>query len=46
MPFVATWMDLKTIILSEESHTGRDTCINSVWNLKKDTNEHVYKTDS
>ena len=35
MPFVATWMDLRTIILSEESHTGGDRYINSVWNLKK-----------
>ena len=42
MPFVATWMDLKTIILSEASHTGKDKYINSVWNLKKKIQMNIF----
>ena len=35
MPFVATWRDLE--IISE---------VGFMWNLKYDTNELIYKTDS
>ena len=46
MPFAATWMDLEIIILSKVSQTGKDKYY--MWNLKYDTNEHIYetKTDS
>ena len=50
MPFAATWMDLKIIILSEVSQTKT----NIIWYhsfmesnfLKNDINELTYKTDS
>ena len=37
MPFVATWIDLEIIILSEVSQTGRQISydITYMWNLKK-----------
>ena len=47
MPFAATWMDLEIIILSEvkrERQIAYD--ITYMWNLKQDTNEPIYKTDS
>ena len=39
MRFAATWMDLKTVILSEVSQTKKDKYHNSIymWNLKKKT---------
>ena len=45
MPFAATWMNLKTGILSEVSHTEKDIYDTTyIWNLKKpDTNELIYK---
>ena len=48
MPFAATWMDLEIIILSEVSQTERQISytISYMWNLKYDTNELIYKTDS
>ena len=51
MPFVATWMDLVIIILSELSQKEKRQIphdITYMWNLKYDTNEHTYetKTDS
>ena len=50
MPFVATWMDLKIIILSEVSQKEKDILYDAtyMWNLKCDTNEPIYKgeTDS
>ena len=49
LPFVATWMDLEMIILSEVSQTEKDKyCITYMWNLKNNTNESIYKikTDS
>ena len=49
MPFAATWMDLE-IILNEISQKERQWPydITYMWNLKYDTNEHIYetKTDS
>ena len=45
MPFAATWRDLEIIILSQiERQTLYD--INYMWNLKYDTNELTYETDS
>ena len=45
--FAATWTDLETIILSELSHTKTDKHgITYMCDLKYDTNELVYKTDS
>ena len=41
------WMDLEIIILSKperERQTPYD--ITYVWNLKYDTNEHVYETET
>ena len=46
MPFAATWMDLEIIILSEvktERQISYD--ITYMWNLKKDTNELIYKIE-
>ena len=42
MPFVATWRDLE--IISEVGQIPYD--IPFMWNLKYDTNELIYKTDS
>ena len=49
MPFVATWMDLEIIILSEISQTEKDkyhmiSLICGI-SLKKDTNEIIDKTE-
>ena len=48
MPFVATWMDLKIIILSEVSQKEKDILYDAtyMWNLKCDTNEPIYKTET
>ena len=46
MPFAATWMDLEKIILSEASQTEKNKYINYMQNLKYDTNEHVYETET
>ena len=41
MPFVATWMDLEIIILSEVSQKEKGKYdITYMWNLKYDTNEN------
>ena len=42
MPFVATWMQLEILILSEKDkyHTTY------MWNLKYDTNKPIYKTET
>ena len=48
MPFVATWMDLKIIILSEVRQTKERQISYNItykWNLKKDTNELTYKIE-
>ena len=45
MSFLATWMDLEIIILSKtKKDKYHDTT--SVWNLKNDTNEFIYKTQT
>ena len=49
MPFAATWMNLEIIILSEiKSERERQIPYNItyMWNLKYDTNELIYETDS
>ena len=48
MPFAATWMDLEIIILSEVSQTEKDKYhdITYMWNLKQDTNEHIYERET
>ena len=48
MPFAATWMGLEIIILSEVSQTEKDKYhdITYMWNLKYDTNELIYKTQT
>ena len=48
MSFAATWMDLKVIILREVSQKETDKYhdITYMWNLKYDTNEHIYETQT
>ena len=48
MPFVATWMDLETVILSEVNQKEKETKydITNNWNFKKDTNKLIYKTET
>ena len=43
LPFIATRMDLQNIVLSELSHTEKDKYM---WNLKNNTNESMYKTET
>ena len=47
MPFVATWMDLETVILSEVCQTEKDKYMLSLvcGILKNGTNELAYKTE-
>ena len=48
MSFVTTWMQLEIIILSEVSQKERQIPydITYMWNLKYDTNEPIYETES
>ena len=47
MPFAATWMDLEVITLSKSERQRQISYdITYMWNLKYDTNELVYETDS
>ena len=47
MPFAATWMQLEIIILSEVSQKEKDKyLITFMWNLKYDTNEPIYETET
>ena len=48
MPFVATWMQLEIIILSEvKSERERQTAyITYTWNLKRDVNELIHETET
>ena len=44
MSFVATWMDLEIIILSEVNQ--KEECDSTyMWNLKYGTNDPIYKTE-
>ena len=49
MPFAATWMDLRIITLSiHKSDRKRQISYNLtyMWNLKYDTNELIYETET
>ena len=49
MAFVATWMDLEIIKLSEVSWKEKDKIphdITYMWNLKYSANEPIYKTET
>ena len=47
MPSVATWVDLEIIILSQVSQKEKDKYhLTYIWNLKYDTNELIYKTET
>ena len=46
MPSAATWMDLEIIILSEVSQKEIPYDITYMWNLKYDTNEFIYETET
>ena len=48
MPFAATWMELEIFILSEVSQKEKDNPydITYMWNLKYDTNELIYETET
>ena len=48
MPFAAAWMQLEIIILTEISQKEKDKYhdITYMWNLKYDTNEPVYETET
>ena len=49
MPFAATWMEVEIIILSEVSQKEKDKHHNGITymqNLKYDTNELIYKTET
>ena len=48
MPLAATWMDLEIIILREVSQKEKDKChmMLHIWNLKYDTNELIYNTET
>ena len=46
MPFAATWMNPEIIILSK-IRTRQILCdITYMWNLKYNTNEHIYETET
>ena len=49
MPFVATWVDLGIIILTEVSHTKRHIIcyhLNVKTKITNDPNEVIYKTET
>ena len=48
MSFVATWMQLDILTLSEVSLREKDRyhMISHIWNLKYGTNEPIYKTET
>ena len=46
MPFAATQMDLEVITLSKSERDKHHMIITYMWNLKYDTNELTYETDS
>ena len=46
LPFTATWMDLENIILSEVRERQILYNIIYMWNLKNNTNESIYRTET
>ena len=46
MPFAATWMDLEITTLSEVSQRQISYDTICMWNLKYDTNESIYKSET
>ena len=47
MPFAATWLDLEIIILSKSERERQISYdISYLWNLKYNTNEPIYKTET
>ena len=46
MPFAETWVDLEVIVLSEVRKRQISYDIIYMWNIKYDTNEHIYKTET
>ena len=48
MTVTVRWMQLEIIILSEVSQREKDKChmISHMWNLKYDTNESIYETET
>ena len=48
MPFAATWKQLEILILSGVSQKERQIphAITYMWNLKRGTNDPVYKTET
>ena len=46
MPFAVTWMDIEIIILSEVRKRQIPYNTSYMWNLKYDTNEHIYETET
>ena len=48
MPFATTWIDLEIITLSGVSQKDKRqiSYITYVWNLKQDTNEPTYETET
>ena len=47
MPFAATWMGLGIITLSQSERERQIPYdITHKWNLKYDTSEHIYKTET
>ena len=46
MPFAVTWMQLEIIILSEVRKRQTPYDITYMWNLKYDTNEPIYETET
>ena len=47
MPFAATWMQLEIFILSKSDRERQIPYnITYMWNLKYDTNEPIYETET
>ena len=46
MPFAATWMDPEIIILSKSDEKEISYDIIYMWNLKYDTNDLIYETET
>ena len=47
MSFAATWMDLEMIILSKSDRERQIPYdVIYMWNLKYDTDQHVYETET